>query len=213
MIIAPTASRPFSTRRGSRRIDRAIAESHGLRPESFIQDSQSQSRYRTLGGVGGRSGVGEAGLARGARGSVSTVLVDARLRSPTFGQHMTNHPRRPRARACLCPRERPARPSGPTRSRPADDRDCTFAALPPRTKVISERIYRGAWVSCCWIDSTLTGRATRFLLVRQRKLIDSWRRADLVHAAGIAWDGGGTPGSKLTRRVICPHSGPSRIGR
>jgi dTDP-4-dehydrorhamnose 3,5-epimerase len=73
----------------TRTFDSATARSFGLRPEGFVQDSQSRSRRGTVRGLHGRSGRGEAKLVRCARGAVLDVLVDARPSSPTFGQHLT----------------------------------------------------------------------------------------------------------------------------
>ncbi|GEL20053.1 dTDP-4-dehydrorhamnose 3,5-epimerase family protein [Pseudonocardia asaccharolytica] len=73
----------------TRTFDSAVARRHGLRPETFVQDSQSRSRCGTIRGLHGRSGRGEAKLIRCARGAVFDVLVDARAGSPTFGEHLT----------------------------------------------------------------------------------------------------------------------------
>lgn len=73
----------------TRTFDAAVAARHGLRPESFVQDSQSRSRRGTVRGLHGRGGQGEAKLVRCARGAILDVLVDARPDSPTFGQHLS----------------------------------------------------------------------------------------------------------------------------
>ena len=73
----------------TRTFDAAVAREHGLRPEEFVQDSQSRSRYGTVRGLHVRGGRGEAKLVRCARGAVLDVLVDARPTSPTFGHHLT----------------------------------------------------------------------------------------------------------------------------
>lgn len=54
---------------------------------TFVQDSQSRSGMGVIRGMHGRGGRGEAKLVRCANGAVLDVLVDARLDSPTFGQH------------------------------------------------------------------------------------------------------------------------------
>ena len=69
----------------TRTFDAEIAAACGLRPEAFIQDSQSRSRLGTIRGMHGRIGLGESKLVRCARGAVFDVLVDARPGSPTFG--------------------------------------------------------------------------------------------------------------------------------
>lgn len=73
----------------TRTFDAAVAREHGLRPEEFVQDSQSRSHRGTIRGMHGRGGRGESKLVRCARGAVLDVLVDARPASPTFGQQMT----------------------------------------------------------------------------------------------------------------------------
>jgi dTDP-4-dehydrorhamnose 3,5-epimerase len=73
----------------TRTFDSAVAEAHGLRPESFVQDSQSRSRRGTVRGLHGRGGRGEGKLVRCARGAVLDVLVDARPGSPTFGRTLS----------------------------------------------------------------------------------------------------------------------------
>ena len=87
LLFVPT---PYRDRRGlfTRTFDAAVAAGAGLRPEAFIQDSQSRSRRGTIRGLHGRSGRGEAKLVRCARGAVHDVLVDARPDSPTFGTRM-----------------------------------------------------------------------------------------------------------------------------
>ncbi|WP_436758524.1 dTDP-4-dehydrorhamnose 3,5-epimerase family protein [Streptosporangium sp. V21-05] len=73
----------------TRTFDAALAAAHGLRPEAFVQDSQSRSRLGTIRALHGRGGRGEAKLVRCARGAVHDVLVDARPGSPTFGRQMS----------------------------------------------------------------------------------------------------------------------------
>ncbi|MEU4533564.1 dTDP-4-dehydrorhamnose 3,5-epimerase family protein [Streptosporangium sp. NPDC023825] len=73
----------------TRTFDAALAAAHGLRPEAFVQDSQSRSRLGTVRALHGRGGRGEAKLVRCARGAVHDVLVDARPGSPTFGRQMS----------------------------------------------------------------------------------------------------------------------------
>ncbi|MEU4572363.1 dTDP-4-dehydrorhamnose 3,5-epimerase family protein [Nonomuraea sp. ATR24] len=72
----------------TRTFDAAVAAGAGLRPEAFIQDSQSRSRRGVIRGLHGRAGSGEAKLVRCARGAIHDVLVDARPGSPTFGRQM-----------------------------------------------------------------------------------------------------------------------------
>ncbi|MFC5996694.1 dTDP-4-dehydrorhamnose 3,5-epimerase family protein [Pseudonocardia hispaniensis] len=88
LVFIPT---PHHDDRGffTRTFDNAVARHHGLRPELFVQDSQSRSRYGTIRGLHGRGGRGEAKLIRCARGAVFDVLVDARPDSPTFGEHLS----------------------------------------------------------------------------------------------------------------------------
>ena len=85
LLFVPT---PHRDARGffTRTFDADIAASHGLRPEAFIQDSQSRSRLGTIRGMHGRIGRGEAKLVRCAHGAVLDVLVDARPGSATFGR-------------------------------------------------------------------------------------------------------------------------------
>lgn len=80
---------PHRDERGlfTRTFDTAIAEKHGIPATSFTQDSQSRSWHAVLRGLHGRSGDGEAKLVRCAHGAVHDVVVDARIDSPTFGQH------------------------------------------------------------------------------------------------------------------------------
>ncbi|WP_297653399.1 dTDP-4-dehydrorhamnose 3,5-epimerase family protein [Pseudonocardia sp.] len=88
LLFVPT---PHHDDRGffTRTFDSAVARAHGLRPEEFVQDSQSRSRRGTIRGLHGRGGRGESKLVRCARGAVLDVLVDARPSSPTFGQQMS----------------------------------------------------------------------------------------------------------------------------
>lgn len=73
----------------TRTFDAEIAADHGLRPATFLQDSQSRSRQGTIRGLHGRGGRGEAKLVRCAHGAVLDVLVDARPHSPTFGRSLS----------------------------------------------------------------------------------------------------------------------------
>jgi dTDP-4-dehydrorhamnose 3,5-epimerase len=86
LLFLPT---PHRDQRGlfTRTFDTVIAAEKGLKPESFVQDSQSRSVRGVLRGLHGRSGRGEAKLVRCAHGAVHDVLVDIRPDSPTFGQH------------------------------------------------------------------------------------------------------------------------------
>jgi dTDP-4-dehydrorhamnose 3,5-epimerase len=88
LLFLPT---PHHDDRGlfTRTFDTAIAAEHGLDGAAFLQDSQSRSRHRTVRGLHGRTGRGEAKLVRCARGAVFDVLVDARPGSPTFGEHLS----------------------------------------------------------------------------------------------------------------------------
>ncbi len=88
LLFLPT---PFHDDRGffTRTFDVGVARAHGLRPELFLQDSQSRSRRGTVRGLHGRGGRGESKLVRCARGAVHDVLVDARPGSPSFGQQMS----------------------------------------------------------------------------------------------------------------------------
>ena len=80
---------PHRDERGlfTRTFDTVIAAQHGLKPESFLQDSQSRSVRGVLRGLHGRSGRGEAKLVRCAHGAVHDVLVDIRPDSPTYRRH------------------------------------------------------------------------------------------------------------------------------
>jgi dTDP-4-dehydrorhamnose 3,5-epimerase len=86
LLFLPT---PHRDERGlfTRTFDTAIAAEHGLKPESFVQDSQSRSVRGVLRGMHGRSGRGEAKLVRVAHGAVHDVLVDIRPDSPTYRRH------------------------------------------------------------------------------------------------------------------------------
>jgi dTDP-4-dehydrorhamnose 3,5-epimerase len=88
MVFVPT---PHHDDRGLfiRTFDASIAVGHGVDAATFVQDSQSRSRYGALRGLHGRSGQGESKLVRCARGAVHDVIVDARPDSPTFGKHET----------------------------------------------------------------------------------------------------------------------------
>ena len=81
---------PHRDRRGlfTRTFDAAVAAEAGLKPETFVQDSQSRSVRGTIRGLHGRGGRGEAKLVRCARGAIHDVLVDTRPGSPTFGRVM-----------------------------------------------------------------------------------------------------------------------------
>lgn len=86
LLFLPT---PHRDERGlfTRTFDTAIAAEHGLKPESFVQDSQSRSVRGVLRGMHGRGGRGEAKLVRCAHGAVHDVLVDIRPDSPTYRRH------------------------------------------------------------------------------------------------------------------------------
>ncbi|MCE0763111.1 dTDP-4-dehydrorhamnose 3,5-epimerase family protein [Pseudonocardia kujensis] len=86
IVFRPT---PHHDERGffTRTFDAAVAAEHGVRAETFLQDSQSRSHRGTIRGLHGRGGRGEAKLVRCARGAVLDVVVDARPESPTFGRH------------------------------------------------------------------------------------------------------------------------------
>ncbi len=86
LLFLPT---PHRDERGlfTRTFDTAIAAEHGLKPESFVQDSQSRSVRGVLRGMHGRGGRGEAKLVRCAHGAVHDVLVDIRPDSPTYREH------------------------------------------------------------------------------------------------------------------------------
>ncbi|MCE3553486.1 dTDP-4-dehydrorhamnose 3,5-epimerase [Pseudonocardia sp. RS11V-5] len=85
LLFTPT---PHHDDRGffTRTFECALALEYGLDPCAFVQDSQSRSRGGTIRGLHGRVGRGEGKLVRCARGAVLDVLVDARPRSPDFGQ-------------------------------------------------------------------------------------------------------------------------------
>lgn len=86
LLFLPT---PHRDERGlfTRTFDTGIAEGHGLKPETFVQDSQSRSVLGVLRGLHGRSRRGEAKLVRCAHGAVHDVLVDIRPGSPTYARH------------------------------------------------------------------------------------------------------------------------------
>jgi dTDP-4-dehydrorhamnose 3,5-epimerase len=88
LVLEPT---PHRDARGffSRTFDAAVAESAGLRPSSFVQDSQSRSHRGVVRGLHGRGGAGEAKLVRCSFGAIYDVVVDARPESPTFGRWMS----------------------------------------------------------------------------------------------------------------------------
>jgi dTDP-4-dehydrorhamnose 3,5-epimerase len=88
IIFVPT---PHHDDRGlfTRTFDASIAVGHGVDAATFVQDSQSRSRYGVLRGLHGRLGQGESKLVRCARGAVHDVIIDARPDSPTFGKHET----------------------------------------------------------------------------------------------------------------------------
>jgi dTDP-4-dehydrorhamnose 3,5-epimerase len=85
LLFQPT---PHRDARGffSRTFDAAVAESAGLQPASFRQDSQSRSRRGVVRGLHGRRGAGEGKLVRCSFGAIHDVVVDARPGSPTFGR-------------------------------------------------------------------------------------------------------------------------------
>jgi len=71
----------------TRTFDAEIAARHGIDGASFVQDSQSRTKYGVVRGLHGRAGAGETKLVRCANGAVFDVLIDARVGSPTFGKH------------------------------------------------------------------------------------------------------------------------------
>jgi dTDP-4-dehydrorhamnose 3,5-epimerase len=85
LVFTPT---PIADERGyfSRTFDADVARAAGLRPEAFVQDSQSRSRQGVVRGLHVRTGAGEAKLVRCAYGAVFDVVVDVRPGSPTFGK-------------------------------------------------------------------------------------------------------------------------------
>lgn len=84
LVFEPT---PHRDARGyfSRTFDVQVAASAGLDPTAFKQENQSRSYQGVVRGLHGRSGAGEAKLARCAHGAVLDVVVDARPASATFG--------------------------------------------------------------------------------------------------------------------------------
>ncbi len=86
LVFEPT---PHHDQRGffTRTFDAEVAAAHDVDPASFVQDSQSRSRYGVLRGLHLRTGHGEAKLVRCARGAIHDVVVDARPDSSTFGRH------------------------------------------------------------------------------------------------------------------------------
>lgn len=79
---------PIADERGyfSRTFDAETARGAGLRPEAFVQDSQSRSRRGVIRGLHVRTGAGEAKLVRCSYGAVFDVVVDVRPGSATFGK-------------------------------------------------------------------------------------------------------------------------------
>ena len=88
IVFEPT---PHHDDRGffTRTFDVEIAARYGIDGASFVQDSQSRSKYGVVRGLHGRAGVGETKLVRCASGAIFDVLIDARAGSPTFGKHET----------------------------------------------------------------------------------------------------------------------------
>jgi dTDP-4-dehydrorhamnose 3,5-epimerase len=82
---------PVRDERGyfSRTLDVSILAEAGIDPIGFKQENQSRSYQGVRRGLHGRSGAGEAKLVRCASGAVLDVVVDARPRSPSFGEVMT----------------------------------------------------------------------------------------------------------------------------
>jgi dTDP-4-dehydrorhamnose 3,5-epimerase len=72
----------------TRTFDASLAAAHDIVFGPLTQDSQSRSMPGVLRGLHGRSGKGEVKLVRVAAGAILDVIVDARLDSPTFGQHI-----------------------------------------------------------------------------------------------------------------------------
>jgi dTDP-4-dehydrorhamnose 3,5-epimerase len=87
LVLEPT---PHRDSRGffTRTFDVAVAHAAGLRPETFVQDSQSRSYRGVVRGLHGRGGDGEAKLVRCSFGAVHDIVVDARPESATFGRWM-----------------------------------------------------------------------------------------------------------------------------
>jgi dTDP-4-dehydrorhamnose 3,5-epimerase len=83
LLFKPT---PHTDERGffSRTFDAAMAETAGLVPASFLQDSLSRSRRGVIRGLHLRRGPGEAKLVRCSYGAIFDVIVDLRPDSPTF---------------------------------------------------------------------------------------------------------------------------------
>jgi dTDP-4-dehydrorhamnose 3,5-epimerase len=72
----------------TRTFDASVAAEHDIVFGPRTQDSQSRSMPGVLRGLHGRSGRGEAKLVRVPAGAILDVIVDARLGSDTFGQHI-----------------------------------------------------------------------------------------------------------------------------
>jgi dTDP-4-dehydrorhamnose 3,5-epimerase len=70
----------------TRTFDSDVARSHGLDPDSLVQDSQSRSRLGVVRGLHTRSDGGEGKLVRCSFGAVHDVAVDLRPASPTYLQ-------------------------------------------------------------------------------------------------------------------------------
>jgi dTDP-4-dehydrorhamnose 3,5-epimerase len=87
LVLEPT---PHRDSRGffARTFDVGVADAAGLRPEAFVQDSQSRSYRGVVRGLHGRGGAGEAKLVRCSFGAVHDIVVDARPESATFGRWM-----------------------------------------------------------------------------------------------------------------------------
>lgn len=69
-----------------RTYDADVAGEHGLRPETFLQDSLSRTHRGVVRGLHLRTGRGEAKLVRCSHGALFDVVVDLRPDSSTFGQ-------------------------------------------------------------------------------------------------------------------------------
>lgn len=83
MVFTPT---PHLDDRGffSRTFDADVAQSVGVDPRAFVQDSLSRSKRGVVRGMHVRVGRGENKLVRCSAGSILDVVVDLRSGSPTF---------------------------------------------------------------------------------------------------------------------------------
>ncbi len=83
--------KPHRDKRGyfCRTFDSQVARRAGLDPESFVQDSQSRSRYGVVRGLHVRLGAGEGKLVRCSHGALFDVVVDLRPDSPAYRRWLT----------------------------------------------------------------------------------------------------------------------------